>query len=82
MATCGGTTTSVANSPPSVPKFDTLMVAPRSASGAMRRVRASVVSLVQLLADRGEVQALRIPQHGDDETVFSIDSDTDMDIGV
>ena len=41
IATCGGTTTSWACRPPMVPKFDNVIVCPRSSAGGIVRARTS-----------------------------------------
>ena len=41
IATCGGTTTRPAKWPAIMPKFDSVIVAPRSSSGGIERAAAS-----------------------------------------
>ena len=44
IATCGGTTIRLANRPPIMPKFDSVIVAPRSSSSGIERAAASARS--------------------------------------
>lgn len=69
MATCGGTTTRLAKRPAIMPKFDKVIVAPRTAgSTAPRRRRACEAS-----AQIRTVAFADIAQDGNDQTALPLD---------
>src|ERR1700704_5899186 len=64
IATCGGTTTRLAKRPPIMPKFDSVMVAPRSSSGGIERAAASVRSLSRRSDATLELDSLKCNWYG------------------
>ena len=79
IATCGGTTTRLANRPPIIPKFDSVMVAPRSSSGGIDRAAASARRRSSPARKSCASRSATLRIHGHDQAAFGIDRDADVD---
>src|SRR5262249_31668106 len=79
IATWGGTTTRLAKRPPIMPKFDNVIVAPRSSSDGIDLAAAIGSQSVESRTQVACVALADIAHNWHDEAIFGVDRNTNVD---